>query len=208
MKLVLSGEGKTDIGEDTPGPIAEMLFALLHSCGAAWNEVMILHRAEITRRSKQLKPMRLPRAGEQRETALYHKNARAFAQCALEQAETVIGFLMRDCDGNPWQRVYASMLDGFAVETFSTGVPVVPTPVSEAWVLCATQNNYQHCARLEAKRGKTLKRLLPSDHSAEMLTGKVRDGEIDATQIDMPSFNRCKERLLEVVRLIHEETRP
>ena len=43
------------------------------------------------------------------------------------------------------------MLDGFAEENFSRGVPMIPKPKSEAWIICALRSNpYEGCESLES----------------------------------------------------------
>lgn len=214
MKLVLSGEGKGDIGQDAAnGPIAEMLFSLLRHEGVEWEEAIFIHRAEVIRTARQEKPKRTPRSSEQRDTAYSFMNARAFARVAKKHGGVVVGFLFCDSDKNDRDVVCASIMDGFRAENFVTGIPVVPMPKSEAWILCAVKNQYQYCGKLEnAPKSdkspnslkKQLKAALPDDHSAECLADKVRNGEIDATRIDMPSFNACRERLQEVTKQMKE----
>jgi hypothetical protein len=70
-----------------------------------------------------------------------------------------------------------SMLTGFEVEHISTGVPMIPKPKSEAWILCALRNNYQHCAKLEDESGNDrspnpLKQQL-EDYLGEPGTGRL-----------------------------------
>jgi len=47
------------------------------------------------------------------------------------------------------------MLNGFAHEGFDSGVPMLPNPKSEAWLLCALKKPrpYQDCDRIEAGSG-------------------------------------------------------
>ncbi len=82
---------------------------------------------------------------------------------------------------------------------------MLPKPKSEAWVLCALQNKYQNCARLENESGndaspnalkKQLEAHLGQPCSQELLNGKIDSGEIDINQIvDMPSLTEFKDRL-------------
>ena len=93
----------------------------------------------------------------------------------------------------------------FAEEGFATGVPMIPKPTSEAWVICALKAGpYQGCAALEARHGKSnapdslkseLKDLLGQNPSREVLCEMVQSGRIDYRRIDMPSFNEFRDRL-------------
>ena len=103
------------------------------------------------------------------------------------------------------------MARGFAAAGYVRGVPMLPKPKSEAWLLCALQEHaYQNCIRFESISG--------NDHSpnsakkqleAAMLEyGKtyadapdmVVDGMISPQEIDMPSFNAFRSRLEEVAQ--------
>lgn len=84
-------------------------------------------------------------------------------------------------------------------------------PKSEAWLLCALKADpYQYCAGLESLSGndaspnsakKRLEMLLQDlDRSSSELSSMVESGDIDPRRIDMESFNRFKDRLMEVVK--------
>lgn len=73
-----------------------------------------------------------------------------------EKGDTAIAVLFRDCDGNTqsgmalWRSKIESVRQGFIRSGLGErGIAMIPRPKSEAWMLCAIQNNYQHCARLE-----------------------------------------------------------
>lgn len=103
------------------------------------------------------------------------------------------------------------MLNGFAYEEFQCGVPMVPNPKSEAWLLCALKRSqpYQHCDRIERESGNddaasTLKDQLEAELGrhpmAELLVSRVRDGKVDAQKIHMPSFIQFKRCLAHRLR--------
>lgn len=49
-----------------------------------------------------------------------------------------------------WTDKLESMKNGFKEADCILGVPMIPKPKSEAWLLCACKENaYQHCAALE-----------------------------------------------------------
>ena len=90
-----------------------------------------------------------------------------------------------------------------------TGVPMIPKPKSEAWLLCALRDDYQNCGRLENESGNdaspnSLKQQL-SQHlgepaTRELLNGTSDDNRLDLEQItDMPSLTMFKDRLDEVL---------
>ncbi len=184
--------------------------------------VRFISKTGLTELSKSLaskKKLRLRGLKRQRETLYFYRNARALAieANALEEKlnDIVIAVLFRDADGTQssgrgeWQAKWDSMLKGFQEEGFERGVPMIPKPKSEAWLLCALKNNYQHCERLEHESGNDdsenslksqLDKVLNGHIPATELADKVKAKEIDVLQItDMPSLNAFKDRLTEVL---------
>jgi hypothetical protein len=233
MFLVLSGEGKTDIGEanDAIGPMTKLIdryispklgYSLIDSSGLPSEHrlYLIIPKPALSKKAKDFKA--LSRKGKKRlsETRYYYNNARALALLAAEESQRlnntpVIAILFRDGDGTvssercEWDDKWQSMIDGFISEGFYNGVPMLPKPKSEAWILCALDRQYQNCAKLEDSSGNNrspnalknqLEQHLGEPGSQELLNDKVDRGEIDFQRItDMPSLTRFKERLDEVV---------
>lgn len=230
MLLLLSGEGATDIGSSTqpgkricspgawkPGPmalLADQIFeqaagfsALECSCAYFVPETTLTHVG------KQLHHPIL------RGNNIYHKRgAQALACIALELAAKkttapIIAIYFHDCDGTRstsptrWQDLYDSMngeRGGFHLMGLNTGVPMIPKPKSEAWLLCAVKEMpYQHCGALENESGNdnsphALKMQLQSRLGGRNVCDIIHplEGEaclIEASRIDMPSFNKFKE---------------
>ncbi len=187
-------------------------------CGFIPKAQLVEHAKNGSGKSKKRMGLR-GKKNQSHETRYYYINARAMAEIAKAQAEsrhdTVVAVLFRDGDGTQsagrgeWSDKWQSMLDGFARENFESGVPMIPRPKSEAWLLCAVGNKYQHCERLEDESGNDkaqnplkdqLDNALGEPASRELLAEKVLSREIDIDQIvDMPSLNRFKERLDEVL---------
>jgi hypothetical protein len=125
----------------------------------------------------------------------------------IERNDAAIAVLFRDCDGTrstpktEWQGKFDSMLSGFEVARFQSGVPMVPRPKSEAWMLCGLRKREEasrDCSGLEDAPGNdaspnSLKKQLAdhlryeptSDQQAELVSG----GQIDPALIDLPSFS-------------------
>jgi hypothetical protein len=139
----------------------------------------------------------------------YAKQIRTQRRCP------VIAVFFRDADGtasspaDEWRLKFASMLSGFQAAEFSSGVPMVPRPKSEAWMLCGLmkhQNGSQNCHWLEEESGNdaspnSLKKQL-ADYigydrhpTAEEQAELVRNGRIDPERIDLPSFLAFREAL-------------
>ncbi|NOQ35509.1 MAG: hypothetical protein GQ569_06390 [Methylococcaceae bacterium] len=186
--------------------------------------VRFISKSKLTKLSKSLsskKKLGLRGAKQKSETLYYQRNARALAieakKLEEELNDSVLAVLFRDADGTQsssrgeWQAKWNSMLKGFQEEDFKRGVPMIPKPKSEAWLLCALKNNYQHCENLENESGNDdsnsslksqLDDVLNGHTSATEIADKVHTKEINVLQIDMPSLNAFKTRLSEVLNTL------
>jgi hypothetical protein len=229
MFLILSGEGSSDIGieDDKIGPMTKLVdnwiarrigYSLIDT-----QSYTIIPKQQLTERAKQIKPLSRKGKKQQSETRYFYKNARALALLAHQKSQEIgddtplILVLFRDADGTAssdrgeWKDKMESMLTGFEVEQVSTGVPMIPKPKSEAWILCALRNKYQNCAKLEDESGndtspnslkQQLEEYLGEPGSRIVLNDKIDAGEIDIDRIkDMPSLTAFKNRLDEVCAL-------
>jgi hypothetical protein len=227
MFLILSGEGSSDIGieDDKIGPMTKLVdnwiarhigYSLIDT-----QSYTIIPKQQLTERAKQIKPLSRKGKKQQSETRYFYKNARALALLAHQKSQEIgaeiplILVLFRDADGTAssdrgeWEDKMRSILTGFEVEQISTGVPMIPKPKSEAWVLCALRNKYQNCGKLEDESGnddspnslkQQLEEYLGEPGSRMLLNDKIDAGEIDINQItDMPSLTAFKNRLDEVL---------
>ena len=218
MFLVLSGEGAADIGIDRQqiGPMTKWVDSwMARRCGYSLVEYQaytIVPKSALADRAKQMKPRSRKGKKQQSETRYFYNNARALALLVGEMgADDVVAVLFRDGDGTAssergeWQDKVQSVLDGFAAEQMVTGVPMIPKPKSEAWLLCALRDGYQNCGRLENESGNdaapnSLKQQI-SQHlgepaTRELLNGTIDDNRLDLEQItDMPSLTMFKDRL-------------
>ena len=236
MLILVSGEGPTDIGQCSgesptggaafrPGPMAWLVDQIAEASEdypfLASGLMCCVSEQTLSRRAKALRPPSLPGHKRGKETAFYFRNARALAITAGELAATssqsVVAVLFRDSDGTQsagrgdWQAKWDSMIKGFEYEDFTGGVPMIPKPKSEAWLLCAlkTALPYQHCEALELESGNDdaphslkaqLADALGEAPNAANLAELVRLGRVDASQIKMPSFSAFKARLEECLR--------
>lgn len=164
-------------------------------------------------------------AGKKRdqETGYFYINAWMLGIIALEKEENAkdkaIAILFRDCDGTRssgtglWEAKWQSMINGFQRSGFSRGVPMLPKPKSEAWLICAAKNQpYQHCQQLENdlpgnddspnKAKIQLGKLLSFDRepSAEELCNWLEENPFDFNACEMPSFLAFKAELNRVLK--------
>jgi len=237
MFFLLSGEGVTDMGagqgaaticegEDfLVGPMASIVakvveakhdYSILGGACGFISEGSVAHRAEELKAVK--KKLRLPGKKQAKETRYFFNNARILARFAKEKAadleDEVVAVLFRDSDGTAsagrgeWDDKRESMLDGFDEEGFDKGVPMIPKPKSEAWLICAWKKQpYRGCEALEERSGNDkspnnlkdeLKELLDEEVTPDSLREKVGES-FDIDRIKMPSFKAFRERLEEVI---------
>ncbi|HNO32587.1 MAG TPA: hypothetical protein PKI78_12430 [Anaerolineales bacterium] len=236
MILMLSGEGKSDMGQMMPGksgmvyepgPMAWMVDRLaekrlgyspleLQQQGAEC--VQFVSERELTELARP-GPMLIPGLKRGRETGLFTRNAQALGRLAKDlshkRQEDVIAVLFRDadktnaCNADTWEEKRRSIENGFDHVDFRNGVPMVPRPKSEAWLLCALKTPpYQHCNTLEEASGndnspRSLKKQLATvvghDPTAQEQADWVRTGRIDPECIEMPSFTAFRKALNRVL---------
>jgi hypothetical protein len=230
MFLILSGEGSTDIGinDEEFGPMTKLIDNwVVRKIGYSFIDkktYAIVSKAELTKEAKSIKPQSRKGKNIDYETGESFKRARALAILAnrkkkdLNNETPLIVVLFTDSDDTTssnkkkWTIRSKSILDGFERERLSTGVPMIPTPISEAWVLCALRNKYKHCTKIEDESGsknspnslkKQLEEYLGEPETRILLNDKIDDGEIDIDRItDMPSMTAFKNRLNEVLEYL------
>lgn len=232
MILMLSGEGKSDIGHRVPGessmvyepgPMAWIVDRLAEKCinyslldlqdqGAEC--VQFVSESELTEPDRP-GPMLMRGLKRGRETGLFTRNAQVLGRLAKDLAhnrqDDVIAILFRDadktnaCNAGTWEEKRWSIENGFALAEFRNGVPMVPRPKSEAWLLCALKNPpYQYCNALEEASGnddsprslkKQLAAVMGHDPTVQEQADWVRTGRIDPECIEMPSFTAFRKAL-------------
>jgi hypothetical protein len=236
MILVLSGEGPTDIGtrqpkgpgwEFVPGPMAWIIDRLLdkrdrldysilelHANGG--DCVRFLNEGELSA-LRPTRPIYLPRSEDTPGSQYFRVGAillgRHAKAISIERRSPVIAVFFRDADGTrstpraEWQSKFNSMQRGFKDVDLLSGVPMVPRPKSEAWMLCGLLkrgNAGRNCNALERKPGndaspKSLKALLAKhlgfEPSSEQQSQLIRSGQIDPEMIDLPSFSAFRNEL-------------
>jgi hypothetical protein len=236
MILVLSGEGPTDLGtrrpkgagwEFVPGPMAWIVDKLLgissklnyslldlHANGA--DCICFLTETELSA-LRSPKPQRLRRREEASGSQYFRVGAFLlgnFAKgIASERNSPVIAVFFRDADGTrsaprtEWTGKFTSMQEGFEASEFASGVPMVPRPKSEAWMLCGLlrrEDAARDCIWLEEEAGNDasphslkarLARHLGYEPTAEQQVELVSSAQISPEQIDLPSFLAFREEL-------------
>jgi hypothetical protein len=233
MIVIVSGEGSTDIGGTdaeggfTAGPMAALIDRLIEPI---WRFSPLeskcfefLSEQALNQKSKAIDAPAL--RGKKRkgfETAFFFKNARTLAKYAKElqtrEKDISMAVFFRDTDGTRSSKrsvrsdKVSSISHGFIAENYEHGVPMMPKPICEVWLMCGLQDKpYQNCARLERLSGsenalnppkKKLEQLLAKRniHSIHETTEMILEAKINAQSIDMPSYNEFKQCLEQVAR--------
>jgi hypothetical protein len=184
MYFLLSGKGPTDMGlcadnmtacegnRHQKGPMAIIVsqiveqrlnFSFIDTRYYGYvSEKKLKQRSSIFKQQK--KSPSLPRKKKPKETVYFYRNARALALCAKDKEtelnEQIIAVLFRDSDTTAssdrgiWKDKWDSIARGFRDEGFDRGVPMIPKPKSEAWIICSVKKNpYQGCRSLEERSG-------------------------------------------------------
>jgi hypothetical protein len=182
MKLLLSGEGASDLGictnslgrcdgsEWRPGAMAVLLVRLLET----WlgydlldtlDAIHNISETALCAATKELPTRLQPARGKKRgaEIGYYYGNAKTLALEATKLAETssdsVLAVFFRDSDGtasakaSTWSDKWKSICDGFANVDFKHGVPMLPRPKSEAWLMAITTPGLKDCRGFEELPG-------------------------------------------------------
>lgn len=152
------------------------------------------------------------------ETGNFYINAWMLGEEAIRlrqnTGDDVIAILFRDCDGTRsavkgiWDQKMAAIAGGFARSGLGElGVPMVPKPKSEAWMLCAARPvPYVNCSALEDRSGNdNSPRNLKDELSEALGGGSTRQDQVDwleahgfdqaAVAAQMSSFGAFKGRL-------------
>jgi len=237
MYFLLSGEGITDMGSGQVagmicegsdylvGPMAMVAAKIVeakHSYSILDGACGFISESSLCQRAGELKDakkqLRLPGRRQAKETRYFFNNARLLAKFAKEKAaaldEDVVAILFRDADGTAsagrgeWAEKRQSMENGFDEEGFSKGVPMLPKPKSEAWLICAWKSQpYQGCEALEERSGndrspKNLKdelgNLFDDEVTRDSLCRRVEEC-FDIGRVEMSSFKEFRKRLEEVI---------
>lgn len=226
MYIVLSGEGPSDLGVSMPGPISWLIngyievrlgYSILDSSGSSF----FVPEGTLAKIAKSLpthfRGKKADASGMGSETRYYYKNARALGIWIRQQNfdAPVLALLFRDADGTAssgrgeWIAKRRSMARGFEDEGISGGIPVVPKPKSEAWLLCALKYSYTDCHKIESeasgndKSPKSLKGQLDSvllekystSFDRDFISSLIRDGHIEFARLEMRSASLVRKDL-------------
>ena len=158
MIILMSGEGALDLGREEwnskqnknevhLGPVGAILrfFVEKITNNSKTNDYRYIDKKTLEEKARSTNIV-LPGKRSDKEKGYFIKQARAFGKIAIEHqkndnGDVVIAVLFRDSDlshsspPNTWKDKFDSIVKGFESAPFERGVPMVPKPTSEAWLL-------------------------------------------------------------------------
>ncbi|MGL5384775.1 MAG: hypothetical protein ACRC2A_03875 [Enterobacterales bacterium] len=217
-------QGICQIPEFVFGPMAMLIdkeiesvyhYSVLDSAPQSYVYISEVRLKELeVQRKNQRRQVSLVGKKKEQEMGYFSINAWMLGEEALRIEERcqdrAIAVMFRDCDGSRsaarglWQSKWDSMKSGFdRSELGVRGVPMIPKPKSESWMLCAIKNNYQHCAALESLSGNddapnsAKARLTDAMHgqsSTQEQLNWLQDNGFDSVAVaaQMPSYQSFK----------------
>lgn len=227
MIVVFLGEGASDVGTldqacFRPGAMAELVDKLVEKrldfAPVANGRGFRVSRSElalIAKSSGAGSRMFLPSNTIPAGYASHVKYAAALAihtmKLELCEDDVAVAIYFQDSDGTcstpegNWECIWRAISMGFSRVKFDRGVPMIPRPKQEAWLLCAIRSpSYHNCSELEGLSGndsspRSIKSLLEqacgSSVNTELMCEWIRDGRVDPDKIAMPSFRHFREAL-------------
>ena len=231
MKCLFLGEGPTDLGVNNPlgdvrlkkGPMALIVDFLAERMNVFGIDYELLSRGDVSLALKNSKRKISPRPKEvDRELNSIYKSAWYIGRKALEGHKNAAIYFHDPDRTNSEPRYKAGLMEkamivGFGLSGFENGIPMIPIPRSEAWLLAYFQRGlegqiaYNKAERFEKlpandKSPKSAKKLLQKAVGARTesdVSAKIMEEfhEIDWTRVDMPSFNRFRSRLESVLNV-------
>lgn len=212
------------------GPLAMLLDQLLEPTlgyrpiQSSADCVCFVPKAELLQHQKQRRArggIALVGKKREQETAYFFTNAWALGEIAIqeERARNDRGIAVFHRDSDPtgsthrseWGAKFKSIEDGFLRAGYDRGVPMLPRPISEAWLLCIAKSYPPNAADIEDEAGNDnannpLKDQLANalgtpDPTAEDLADWMDNAVVDATRLTaMPSFARFHTALQDAAR--------
>lgn len=222
--ILVTGEGGSDMGGSNNshsissgasynlGPMALLAVRLLQKIIPDWNEDNIDFQSpnnwmtcisgnELTRQAKGVRKHR-PSTKLKKGFVEHANRATTMAGYAKDNGHQ-LAFYFHDTDKCDFDDLHQSIMLGFNGIEGVHGIPMIPKPTSEAWLICSQkQDPYAHCTALEIELSgndaasdenapkKVLARLLGQEATTEQQYEMVAG--IDITRIDMPSYNQFK----------------
>ena len=215
MKIAIRGEGPTDMGKVdnglfVKGPMVTLIEKLdcyknLYSelgCTYEYNHIEweYISKYDIMESPKRRRNM-ISR-GKKAELVMgtnadilkgFYNNSESFAVLAKEK-EADIAIFFVDTDKDSFEDRYKQVSAGLASHDYDkTGVPMIPTKISEAWLMCCL-SKYENCTDYEnATTDKESPNYPKNICNKDDLDAYIIAENCDPNKINMPSFNRFRD---------------
>ncbi|HQC42102.1 MAG TPA: hypothetical protein PLV91_01360 [Verrucomicrobiota bacterium] len=227
MCFILTGEGPSDLGtEDNgrfrKGAMTHIVDAIALKGYGRCPEYHFLNKRDVGKLKKK-NPRIIPYRG--REAKPYEEiylSAFCLGEEARHKGESWGVIFFTDTDGTRserrdddlWEKKVKAMQLGFDSSDNPYGIPMVPKPKSEAWLMgyyqkgLPEQRAYNHCERFEEEPGndaspnslkKLLQKALETEGNPYDLITEEELHSVKWEKIDMPSFNLFRKRLENVL---------
>jgi hypothetical protein len=223
MYLLLSGEGKRDLGVCDPatdrcdrtgfteGPMAIMvdqlveIFQQYDMSHLEYDRVSYVSKSYLFGHKGPARGKAMSLKGKKKpvETQYYFENARVLACAAkaksAEVGDQVIAILFRDTDGTAsagrglWRNKRNAMINGFKAESYELGVAMIPKPKSEAWLICAIKEN-------PYQHCSSLEEASGNDKSPNALKDRLRQ-ELDGDDSTEKQKQLVSDRVIDIGRI-------
>lgn len=144
IEIILSGEGNSDIGEQdhqtgefVPGPVSLLTQKLLHFNHKHDLCFHFIRRAELKKYPMTLKGKK--KKDKTDATGKGHSDLAYKLGSIAKDKDYHTAVLMRDAGKEEFKAVYDEVMSGFRAAAFQRGVPAIPVPESEAWLICCLE---------------------------------------------------------------------
>lgn len=235
MHFILAGEGPSDLGKKDnergfiKGAMTHIVDAIALKGYERLPEYQFLAENDVRLLKKKKHRFSLARGREVKPYGEIYLSA----LCLGEEANQKGGYwgviFFTDTDGTRsaprdlWKEKVRAMQSGFDSSRNPYGIPMVPRPKSEAWLLgyyqkgLPRQNAYNHCERFEEMSGndaspksvkKLLQKALDTEGNPYDLITEEELHSVKWEKIDMPSFNLFRKRLENVLAEMNGQPRP
>ena len=225
MKCILLGEGETDLGVKgyakepcfKKGPMTLVIDFLAKERNVLSINYKFLTRGDVERGLKDSKRKISPRPKDvdSKERSIYLSAWYIGGKAVSERQDAAIYFHDPDrTKSEPrdrYARIEKAMNRGFDMVGFDKGIPMVPVPRSEAWLLAYFQKGIEkQCAYNKAEwfeglpasdkspksAKKELQKAVGARNESETYSKVMEEFKnIDWKRVDMPSYNRFRARL-------------
>ncbi len=202
IEIIISGEGNSDVGKKDyltnqfiPGPITILTDKIIRFFDKDDVNYQFKSRLELKRYPMTLKGKK--KRFKNAATGKGHSDLAYKLGCLAKENKAHVAVLMRDARKNQFLSVYNEIKSGFIAATFENGVPAVPVPESEAWLVCCLEpkesGQIENC-KTDMKKlleNKLIKRRLP--HTNDRWRDIADNCMIEL--IEAPSFKQYKNDL-------------